>query len=214
MPTEYVDLSLLLCPHLYDRWEFEVVARHVRPGQIAFDIGSHIGAYAVFLSRLVGPTGRVFAFEAWPPTFERLRKNLSRNGASNVIAENIALSDQAGKFPIYVNETGNTGGNTLLDPGKGRVGNINVECKTLADAVYCSGIDRIDFMKIDIENMEYRVLNHFFSVTSTTMHPKVILTEYHASNAQLAGGDLLMLLRQNGYRSVDEVLGKAQKTSS
>jgi FkbM family methyltransferase len=196
VPSEYVDVSLLLCPHLYDRWEFEIVTRYVQPGHIAFDVGSHIGTYAIRLSQLVGATGHVFAFEAWTPTFERLRRNLERNAVTNVTAKNVALSDQPGKATMYLNAPGNAGGNTLLNPSDWTGG--EVECMTLIEA--SKGIDHIDFMKIDIENMEYRVLQHFLSATSPLLHPKVILTEHHANEVHLAGGDLLVMLQQFGYR--------------
>jgi hypothetical protein len=91
------------------------------------------------------------------------------------------------------------------------MGDVGVECKTLADVVDHSGVDRIDFMKIDVENMEYRVLSHFLKTAPAMRHPRMILTEYHASQAPLAGGDLLTLLTQSDYRKVDESPGNSER---
>src|SRR4029077_14572534 len=51
----------------------------IHPGMVVYDIGSHAGSIALGVSRLVGPTGRVVAFEADPQNVENLRENRDRN---------------------------------------------------------------------------------------------------------------------------------------
>lgn len=51
----------------------------LRPGAIVLDVGAKIGAHALPLAHLVGPTGHVFAFEPGEGTSQRLRTNLTRN---------------------------------------------------------------------------------------------------------------------------------------
>ncbi len=56
--------------------EHLVMQRFVNKGDVVFDIGAHLGFYTLLLSNLVGPQGKVFAFEPNPellPSLERSR---------------------------------------------------------------------------------------------------------------------------------------------
>jgi hypothetical protein len=57
------------------RWMSAVI----RPGNIVFDIGTADGHEALIAAKLVGPTGKVFAFEPDPAMRDLLRANLGRN---------------------------------------------------------------------------------------------------------------------------------------
>ena len=63
-----------------DIWEF--VLRHVPRGGVFLDAGANIGTYALPAAGLVGPEGRVLAFEAHPRTFAYLARNVAANGLS------------------------------------------------------------------------------------------------------------------------------------
>ena len=45
----------------------------VQPGAVVWDVGAHIGFFTLLLSRLVGSSGVVHAFEPWPANVDRLR---------------------------------------------------------------------------------------------------------------------------------------------
>ena len=47
----------------------------IRPGDVVFDVGGHIGYVAMYFGSLVGPEGRVFTFEADPGELPYLRQN-------------------------------------------------------------------------------------------------------------------------------------------
>jgi len=51
-------------------------AQNVKPGQTWLDIGAHYGYTAIALSRLVGESGRVFAFEPLPLALMRLQPSV------------------------------------------------------------------------------------------------------------------------------------------
>jgi FkbM family methyltransferase len=52
----------------------------VRPGDVVYDIGAHVGSIALGAARLVGDQGGVIAFDGDPENVERLRNNSARNG--------------------------------------------------------------------------------------------------------------------------------------
>lgn len=80
-PEDWVERDALIAKHL------------VAPGDSVLDIGANIGGYSRFLSRYVGPTGRVYAFEPIPQTYEFLSNNIRELGLRNVEALDFALSD-------------------------------------------------------------------------------------------------------------------------
>lgn len=76
--------------------EYHHLPEWVKPGDRAIDVGANIGQYTRKLSELVGKTGRVFAFEPVPETFEILATNMATLPLQNVTLFNAAASDRAG----------------------------------------------------------------------------------------------------------------------
>lgn len=73
--------------------EYACLSDWLHPGDWAIDIGANIGHYTNRLSTLVGPTGRVFAFEPVPETFSLLAANARHFPHPNVTLFNAAASD-------------------------------------------------------------------------------------------------------------------------
>jgi tRNA A58 N-methylase Trm61 len=74
-----------------------LVLRHlVSFGDHVVDIGAFVGFYTVYLSRLVGPEGRVYSIEPFPSTFEILTANVRKLSLRNVGLINCAVSDTEG----------------------------------------------------------------------------------------------------------------------
>jgi FkbM family methyltransferase len=70
--------------------------RILKPGDVVYDIGASIGFITVICARLVGPTGRVIAFEPSPPARERLRHNIALNGLQNVTVIEAGVGEREG----------------------------------------------------------------------------------------------------------------------
>ena len=51
---------------IHSKLDFEIFKEHVQEGDITIDIGANIGYFTLMLAKLVGPTGKVFAFEPDP----------------------------------------------------------------------------------------------------------------------------------------------------
>lgn len=88
----------------YEREVRETLQRRGRPGMVAYQVGAHCGYWAILLSRICGPHGKVFAFEASPANFERLVANLRFNMTPNVTPINRAVSDRSGT--VHLGEVG------------------------------------------------------------------------------------------------------------
>src|SRR5260221_10724280 len=69
----------------------------LKPGSTVVDIGANVGAFSILAASIVGPRGRVLAFEPINKTFERLRKNVALNGLKNVECHRAAIDSQEGE---------------------------------------------------------------------------------------------------------------------
>ena len=121
-------------------------------GSSAVDVGANIGSYAL---RLAKNFQTVTAFEPSPLHARVLRSNVKLNKLRNVYVEEVALSDEQGTNPLYVR----TGGATSLDPshyGLKYDKVVLVSTGKLDD--FRSKLGRLDFVKIDAEGRECRIL--------------------------------------------------------
>jgi FkbM family methyltransferase len=150
---ERVDFPI---PDWWERsfWEPTValaIRDHVRPGDIAFDVGSNAAALAVQMSRLVGPRGKVCAFEASPRILPRTQYNLVHAGCFNTTLYHRAVWRSTGSM---VNIAYGTYLNDRIDPN---APDTSVLTLALDDFVSASGL-RPTFIKMDIEGAEFDAL--------------------------------------------------------
>lgn len=75
--AEGIDLAVYL--GMYEPSTARALARLIRPGARVLDIGANVGVHTVHMARLVGPRGRVFAFEPTTFAFEKMKRNLQIN---------------------------------------------------------------------------------------------------------------------------------------
>jgi FkbM family methyltransferase len=130
----------------------EALQRELRPGAVFWDVGAHIGFTSLIASRLAGPTGRVEAFEPFPPNLERLAGSVSLNGFTNVTVHPLAICDRDGTALFHPHESSSQG-SLVEDPSAAA---IQVPCQTL-DTV-ARRLLPPDLIKVDAEGAELDVL--------------------------------------------------------
>lgn len=175
--------------------------RLVRPGMVAVDIGAHIGYFSSLLSRLVGPTGKVLAFEPSPENFPLLLHNISQMGCLNVVPIQAAVSDRPGRPLLYVSP-GHS--NHSLVPGyTDSEGTVTVDAVSLDQYCASSAIHQVDLIKIDAEGAEPLILAGMKQLLSATPRLAMIV-EVNPNALRSAGSSpqlLLALLAAHGYIS-------------
>ncbi|MDO3722417.1 FkbM family methyltransferase [Marinobacter sp. chi1] len=77
-----------------DEPEYESLDQLINDGDWVIDIGANVGHYTKKFSELVGPAGRVIAFEPVPTTFSLLAANVQKFPLKNVSLFNAAVSDK------------------------------------------------------------------------------------------------------------------------
>ena len=89
--------------------EQEALVSWLQSGQVFYDIGANVGFFAVLAARLVGPTGKVYAFEPFPQSTEAIRKNAALNGFEQIVEVwQGAVSDRSGVGRLSIQGECNT----------------------------------------------------------------------------------------------------------
>jgi FkbM family methyltransferase len=177
--------------------ELGYLEKFLSPGKVFIDVGANFGVYTLIASRLVGETGRVFAFEPTAQSFEVLRQNIALNQISNVRAFQLALAEAKGKAWLYYgwDPVGNSLGMDPLGGDKGE----EVKIETLDNLLEEYSLDRVDAIKIDVEGAEELVLRG--ATRSLALHKPVIIFEFNPGCADRLG------LSPDGARDFLESLG-------
>lgn len=177
-------LNLLLSDHrdyasgsYSERHVLDEMLRRVRPGDVAIDVGAFIGYHTVHLAAAVGEAGSVIAFEPVPELMGRLEANLRLNGVGNTRIEPMAISDSTGRADLAVARKAGVGNETSTTSSLVRARgdeHISVATITLDDYVQQSELDRLDFIKIDVEGAELAALTGA-SDTLRSLRPTLII---------------------------------------
>lgn len=126
-----------------------------RAGDVIVDIGAGRGEDVFAFSRAVGPSGKVFAIEPHPVSFQALRKFCEWNGLQNVTSDDCACVEDACDLQI---ETMPVWESNYVRAGKPSLGSFTVRGARFDDLWNDHGIGRIDFLKMNIEGAEREAL--------------------------------------------------------
>ena len=174
----------------WEQIEFdEIMNHHITKWDVALDIGAHVGIWSM---KLAERFKKVIAFEPVPKHIECWKQNMSKfisehNEWGNIsILETVALGHENGTAPMKVPNTTNTGmaslvhevfnqrtGDRWVQPGWENFPEIVVETKTLDSYEF----DQLDFIKIDVEWFELRVLQG--AENTIRKHKPIIYIEMH-----------------------------------
>lgn len=202
-----VDISKTMGASLY--WtgfhefnEMRFLNTFLKPDMTFVDVGANQGEFTLFASKRV-PNGTVIAFEPMSLFYDRLVTNVALNKLDNVRCLRVGLSDTSGEVPIYFNEDNalNHEGLASLFPLGEREGGKEVITLTTLDAVVNThGIDRVDFIKIDVEGSELPVLKG--AESALRRFKPALMVELNDETASKAGykvGDMVSWLQSLGY---------------
>ena len=169
-------LCLYVCGS-FEPNEFAFLDRVLKPGMVFVDVGANDGYYTLFAARRVGPTGLVIAAE--PSSRERahLQRNLGRNGLDNVTVVPAAIGAASGLADLHLAHGVHAGHNTLGAFAHDDVVRASLErvaIEPLDSVVTRLGLTHVDFVKIDVEGAEARVIAGAMKVLGS-MRPILLL---------------------------------------
>ncbi len=169
----------------------------VGPGDLVVDAGAYRGVFTTRLSELVGPAGRVLAFEPNPECVRRLEQ--IAGAAGNAVVHASALSDVPGVAVLHVPVRSGARLDGLGHLGDGADGDeiaLSVPTVTL-DEVLDGEDSRVRFVKCDVEGHELAVLRGAANVLEDER--PTLLVEIEWRHAGEAMHETFELLRAAGY---------------
>jgi FkbM family methyltransferase len=170
-----VDQALYFAPQHYDRrFILEVQKRFPSSGGVFVDCGANIGYWSLVMAHTF-TRSNIYSFEINPDTAEILKENVHLNRFDNISVINCGVSDQDAIVPLFLNLTGNRGGDSLV-PVAGR-SSIHVPVKKLLNLLGDLDIANIDAIKIDIEGYETKVFKSFYEEAPKDLWPITVCAE-------------------------------------
>jgi len=194
-PHDYASYQIFFLG-CYDRWLTNFLKAHISEGSVCWDIGTERGWFTLLMANLVGPSGRVDAFEAFPPNFNKLQNNVTQNNFHWVKANNLAISDKKGTMYFVPPSNDITHNINYLQDCSG-VGYLTdkptascIKVSTISIDQYAElyPLERLDLIKIDIEGAEYAALVGAEKVVRR-FRPKIVI-EYNRESARRAGSSI------------------------
>jgi len=195
----------------------------IKPGMNVLDIGAHLGYYSRLFSKLVGPSGTVYAFEPDPPTYKLLVSNISLPKFKNITVIDKAVSDASGKLDFF--EMAASGKHSFYDVSQSLANidpesylfkdRLSVEAITVDSFLERAGNTKIDFIKMDIEGAEPRALRGMQKTISRS-HGLTLLVELNDGSLRAGGssaGEFLKQLQEFGFE-VKKILDAEGKIKS
>lgn len=194
---DYVGRAVFFAGEL-DRKVTWVCRRLVRPGDTVLDIGANLGLVTVILSGLVGPRGRVHAFEPIPAMQELIERAAARNGSGNINLHRVALGATSAELLLSVPH-GHAGSASFVETRHlADSTEIMVPVRTLSDVMAGEEVDHVRLIKIDVEGFEAEVLAgaaQFFA----SSRPDAVLFELNDHQAKPGLHPTMRMLAEYGY---------------
>jgi len=176
-----------------------VIRQLLAPGDIVLDIGANVGWFVGTAAPLVGPTGRVVAFEPQPAIAAMLRETIAINGLDHVELHQVALSDKDGEATFHVMK-GNSGAARLGGASfEGDWAPLTVQTRNAAEVLAELRLGPVRMIKIDVEGHEETVIRASQSYLDRNP-PDIVLFESLFERQTFYERPLVRLLRSMGYR--------------
>jgi FkbM family methyltransferase len=144
----------------YQRGLLALLKLLLRPGMIAIDGGAHIGYISLHMGQIVGPRGKVYAFEPDPRAYARLVSGITLNHMADTVEPmNCALASRDGALDLFLSPQ--LGWSTAVEGSHltnlTRVSVRSVSIDSMANQGYISAED-VGFIKLDLEGFEGQAL--------------------------------------------------------
>lgn len=157
----------------HDEHLIPLACLNIPVGGIVIDCGGNIGSHTIAYAQKVGPTGTVIAIEAGPLAFQCLTENMKKAQGQVVLVNAAVCDEHAGRALFHTTNMENLGASGVnefaTDPDAHEVRTVSID-----GIVEAAELERVDFIKIDIEGWELKALKGARS-TLKRFRPKLLI---------------------------------------
>lgn len=197
-----------LAPHValdgyWEPWTTLAIARAIRPGAHAIDVGANHGYFTLILAIAAGDRGRVLGIEPNPRLAALAARTIELNGLSHIceIASCAAGDDGGGKSRLVIPAHHGADSSLHRQP---QPADTVVETPTCTLDELTRGWPRVDFVKIDAEGSEPAIWQGMTRVLDANPDITVVL-EFKPASCLDPGGFLEAIAgRGFSLRAIDE----------
>lgn len=157
-----------------------IIAQIAREDDVVLDVGANIGTITSVLASKISDKGKIYCIEALPTLVKLLEKAKAKNGWTQVEILNRAISNKVEELCFLLSYT-NSGGSCVLhsDSEKSYYESTYPEFLYKAEAIDLDSLlydklDRLDFMKVDIEGCEHLLFQGASKIVKK-FHPSIIM---------------------------------------
>jgi FkbM family methyltransferase len=181
---------------------FDIVGYTPKEGDVIIDVGAGVGTETLIYSMMAGKDGKVFAIEAHPETFQSLKLMIETNKIDNVIGSNVAVSDKIEKVFIETRENHVENRIFAADPNK-RLGKGEfVQTVTLDDYVETNKIEKINFLKMNIEGAELLAIKGMTDSIKKIDHIAIACHDFFYKDSKKIKKALTDFLKTNDFKII------------
>jgi FkbM family methyltransferase len=183
----------------------KICSRYLKTDSVIFDVGANIGIHTVYFATFC-PSGMIYSFEPALSTYQLLLKNI--NGHKNIIPINAGISNLSSSLEFY--ECFDNALSSLKDTKRDSIkSKYRILCFTIDDFVTLFSINKLNFVKIDVEGFETEVLQGMKG-TILKYKPVIFCEVYKGKNSNQNPYFTFKLMEELNYRIYNIVSDKLE----
>lgn len=170
----------------------------IKPGFVSIDIGANVGYYSTNISRLSGPTGKVYAIEPVPLFANVFKRNAHKFALKNITLYQTALGAENKKIEMgtpVIDGVFRHGLTHVLDSKDDNSALATFEAEMKIPDELFANMEKLDFIKCDVEGYEVHLFPHLIN-TIRKFKPLIQIEISNAENRK----QILDLLKPLGYK--------------
>lgn len=195
--VHFNDVDIRFSENLHGQFEtLEGFLKNYDPkkGDVVIDAGAYKGAFAIYAAKKVGGGGKVISFEPDPNNYEVLCKNIRLNNLDNVIAVKKGLWSRNTILNLFLSGSTSSCFNVF-----GRE-TCKIQVVRLDDELKRLGINKVDFIKMDIEGAEIETVKGCKDILKNN-NVNIAIASYHRVNNKPTYIFLEDFFRKMGYKA-------------
>lgn len=178
----------------------------LKKGDTCVDIGANLGYFSYFMSKHIGAEGKLISVEPISLFGDIWKNNMKRSKYNNYSLLQIALGENESEIKMGIPIIDGVLHHGMTKPinGKTDINILETRVKMMNPNLVFSGIEKIDFIKIDIEGFEYHVISNM--TTFLQKHKPIVQSELSGDDNRQKVIDLFESLSYNTYVLLDFII--------